>query len=168
MMITATERLRLREAQLDDAEFILELINEPAWKAFIADYAIDDTTGARRYIEERLLNSYRDNGYGLWLVELAQNSELVGMCGYVNRESLPGPDLGFAFLQRHWGKAYAFEAATGALDYAREQALSDTIWAITLPHNERSIRLLQRLGFRYQSGFIAEDKTKLSLYSVAL
>ena len=66
---------------------------------------------ARRYIEDGPLASYARYGFGLWLVELKPGGEPAGICGLLKRDTLPDVDLGYALLQRFWGKGYAREAA---------------------------------------------------------
>ena len=56
--IARTKRLVLREASLDDAEFVLELINDPGWLKYISQHSIDTLEKAKEYIEERLLSAY--------------------------------------------------------------------------------------------------------------
>ncbi|MFK7733040.1 MAG: GNAT family N-acetyltransferase [Pseudomonadales bacterium] len=165
--IAKTSRLILREATLDDAGFILELINEPGWRKYISQHTIDTLAKAKEYIDERLLSAYKQHGYGLWLMQRASDNAMLGMCGLVKRESLPGPDLGFAQLEQYAGQGYAHEASEAAIEYAFSNSLSPTLLAITLPENQRSIRLLERLGFTYDADFNADDtEERLLMYAL--
>ncbi len=155
--IAISKRLCLREASLDDAGFILELVNDPGWLTYISQHSINTLDKARDYICERLLAAYAEHGYGLWLIERVSDNAMLGMCGLVRRESLPAPDLGFALLAQYSGQGYAFEASQAAIQYAKDNTPYGSLLAITLPDNKASIRLLQRLGFTYDSDFIAED-----------
>lgn len=167
--IARTKRLIIREASLDDAEFVLELINEPGWRRYISEHSIDSLDKARDYISERLLSAYKQHGYGLWLMQRASDGAMLGMCGLVRRESLPGPDLGFAQLEQHSGQGYAFEASQAAINYAVQHALTRRLLAITLPENRRSIRLLEQLGFSYDTDFIADDtEERLLMYALTI
>jgi len=98
-----------------DAAFIFELLNTPKFIKYIGDRGIRSVAEAAVFIEERYRQSYRDHGFGLYLVELwpQENTLLtgrvsafaaIGVCGFVRRDTLPGPDLGFAFLPEHEGK----------------------------------------------------------------
>jgi RimJ/RimL family protein N-acetyltransferase len=73
------------------------------------------------------------------------------MCGLLKRDSLPDPDIGFAFLPEYEGKGYALESAMATLRYASENLQIVKISAITKADNRKSIRLLQGLGFRFIS-----------------
>jgi|SRR5688572_4660235 len=144
--IVETERLRLRPFRAADAPLLLELLNDPLWLRFIGDRNVRTLDDALGYVG-KLEASYARHGFGLYRVERKADGEALGMCGLVKRDTLPDPDLGFAFLERHRGAGYAEEAARGTLDHARRDLGLERIAAIATPDNERSVRLLERLGF---------------------
>ncbi|HEY8996141.1 MAG TPA: GNAT family N-acetyltransferase [Lacunisphaera sp.] len=150
MPILETERLLVREFTPEDAPFILELLNEPAFIRFIADKGVRDLAGAGRYLRNGPFASYARHGFGLWQVALKDGGIPVGMCGLLRRDTLEHPDLGFAFLARHTGKGYAFEAASAALVHARSVLKLGPILALTAAENPSSIKLLGKLGFRFE------------------
>jgi RimJ/RimL family protein N-acetyltransferase len=144
--VAETDRLNLHLFMPEDAPLVLELVNDPLWLRFIGDRKVRTLDDARAYIR-KLTDSYEKNGYGLYLVERKEDGELLGMCGLVKRDTLPDADLGFAFLERFRGAGYALEAAKGTMALARESLGLGRILAIVSPDNERSARLLEKLGF---------------------
>lgn len=150
MSVIETHRLSLREISIGDAEFIFALMNEPAYHEFIGDRGVRTPENARTYILEKLAPSYAKFGYGLYLVELKGEKTPVGICGFVKRDALEHPDIGFAFLREHWSRGFASEAARAALDYGFAALAMKTVLGVTMPANRASIRLLERLGLRYQ------------------
>jgi len=154
MTLLETERLRLRPMTVNDAQFILTLLNEPSFLRYIGDKQVRSLEDARQYILNGPVASYERNGFGLLLVELRDSHTPIGMCGLLKREELPDPDIGFALLPDFWSKGFAFEAAAAVLQDARERL--QRVLAITSLDNEASIKLLERLGFRF------ERTTKLS------
>ena len=150
MIIAQTQRLIIRELTIDDAPFILELVNEPAWLAYIGDKGVRAMEDAVKYILTGPVKSYETNGFGLWLVQLEQSNMPIGMCGLIKRDTLPLADIGFAFLAAHNGKGYAHEAATAVLEYAQNKVGLLHILAIVNQDNVRSIHLLEKLGFRFE------------------
>lgn len=148
--ICETGRLRVRHLTLDDAPFILELLNEPSFLRFIGDRQVRDLAGARGYLEHGPLASYRRFGFGLFLVEDLATGAPAGMCGLLKRDALEDVDLGFAFVPRWWGRGYALESARAVLDWARAQHHLGRVVAITNLDNEASIRLLEKLGFGFE------------------
>lgn len=144
-----TPRLRLCQATVEDAAFVLELLNEPAWRRFIGRHEVGSLDAAKVYIETRLQPGYRE-GLGFHIVRLAESGRALGICGLIRRPFLEAPDLGFAFLERHWGQGYAREAASAILAQAQAERGLPRVLAITVPDNTASIGLLCRLGFSLQ------------------
>lgn len=161
-----TQRLGLREFTRDDAVFIVELLNTPRWLQFIGDRNIKTEEQAIIYLENGPIKSYKQNGFGLWMVELKGAKTAIGMCGIIKRESLEHPDIGFAFLPQYFGQGYAFEVASATLSYAREKLGIEKILAITIPGNENSIRLLEKIGLSLKENISATaEEEQLLLYS---
>ena len=148
--VLETERLVLREMSIDDADFILALLNEPSFLRYIGDKEVRTVEDARRYIQSGPMESYRRLGFGLYLVELKQSAVAAGICGMLKREQLDDADVGFAFLPRYWSRGYGFESAAAVMDYGRATLGLRRIVAITSPDNDRSIRLLEKLGMKRQ------------------
>jgi RimJ/RimL family protein N-acetyltransferase len=137
-----TERLTLTVVTQDDAEFVLELLNDPGWIANIGDRGVRSLDDARAYIRDRFSKS-------LWLVVRDASGERLGMCGLVDREGLDHHDIGYAYLARHAGQGYATEAARVVLAHAREALGHETILAITAPDNTPSQRVLEKIGLKF-------------------
>ena len=91
MTVFETERLSLRKLTVDDAEFILTLLNEPAFLRYIGDKKVRNLEDARQYILTGPVASYERYGFGLLLVELKESHTPIGMCGLLKREELPIP-----------------------------------------------------------------------------
>ncbi|ROH89057.1 N-acetyltransferase [Stagnimonas aquatica] len=147
--IAETRRLRLRPLRLDDAAFILRLVNEPGWLRYIGDKQVHTLDAARDYLRNGPLAMYAREGFGLWLLERLDDGLPLGLCGLIKRDSLPDPDIGFALLSEYEGQGYAREAAEATLALARTRYRLARVLAITSLENPRSIGLLQALGFAY-------------------
>ncbi|HYE72924.1 MAG TPA: GNAT family N-acetyltransferase [Blastocatellia bacterium] len=150
MQICETERLTLRQIRLDDAPFFLELLNEPSFLNNIGDKGVRNLDDAHQYLINGPIASYEKFGFGLYLVELKDSLMPIGMCGLLKREGLTDPDIGYAFLPRYWSKGYAIESADAVMKYGRDILKLKRIVAITKPDNHSSIRVLNRLGLRYE------------------
>lgn len=165
-LITETERLIIREMTTDDAAFVLALINTPKFHRYIADRGIRTIEEAKPYIEERFLANYRQHGYSMYAVCLKDGTP-IGNCGFVCRDTLPGPDIGFAFLPDHEGKGYGEESSRALLRYGREELGFSEVFAITSLDNDASVRLLEKLGLRFQR-IIDSDGEQLKLFHMPL
>jgi len=164
--ILETDRLTLRRLSMDDAEFILALLTDPAFLRYIGDKGVRTIADARDYIETGPVASYDQFGFGLYLVVAKKGNTPIGMCGLLKRESLPDADIGFAFLPQHRSKGYALEAARAVLAYGRDKLGLERILAITDPENAGSIRILQQIGLRFERVVrLSDDAKELQLYT---
>lgn len=165
--VLETERLVLRRISEADAEFILDLLNQPSFIKYIGDRNVRTLDQARQYILNGYVASYEKFGYGLYLVELKQNKVSVGICGLVKRDALPDADIGFAFLPDYWSQGYAFESAQAIVDYAKNVLKLKRILAITTKDNESSGKLLDKIGFKFER-LIRLNEDELKLFSADL
>jgi RimJ/RimL family protein N-acetyltransferase len=166
MMIIETERLILRHLSAGDAEFVLALLNEPSFIRYIGDKGVRNLDDARRYIADGPIKSYEVNGFGLNLVQLKTGNTPIGICGVLKRDTLPDPDIGFAFLPSYWNQGYAFESAAAVMAHARGTLGLDCILAITSPDNEASERLLGKIGLRFlRLVKLTEDAAEVKLFT---
>lgn len=150
MCILATERLILRKLTLDDAPFMLDLLNQPSFIRFIGDRGVRTLDDARDIIEKRYLDAYQRLGFGIYLTLLKEDQTPIGICGLVKRNGLDDVDVGYAFLPHYWSKGYASESVSGVLAYARETLRIKRILGITTPDNISSIRVLEKAGFTFE------------------
>jgi ribosomal-protein-alanine N-acetyltransferase len=166
MKILETQRLILREMDSAiDAEFVFELLNSEGFIKYIGDRGVRSLDDARDFIETRYRQSYRDHGYGLYTVELKSNGKQVGICGFVRRDSLPGPDIGFAFLPEHEGNGYGYESGSAIMEYGSEKLDFDEVLAITTLDNTPSMKLLEKLGFSLLRVTNTPQGERLNLFS---
>ena len=165
MAVVTTARLVIRDLTLEDAAFIVALLNDPAFIQNIGDRGVRTEADARAYLTAGPLASYARHGFGLRAVTLADTGEAIGICGLLRRDELPEPDLGFAFLPQHRARGYGFEAASAVKADAHARLDIATLLAIVNPTNEASIRLLVKLGFEFDRTIqLKSDSAFLSLF----
>jgi [ribosomal protein S5]-alanine N-acetyltransferase len=163
MRVLETDRLVLRRLTLDDAGFMLELLNAPAFLRFIGDKGVRNLEDARNYLRTGPLDMYSRLGFGLFCVELKDSGEPIGTCGLLKRDILPDVDVGYAFLPAYWGKGYAFEAASAVLSYGHHSHGLQRIVAIVSPANGSSVRVLEKAGLKFERMMLiaANDEVKV-------
>ena len=165
-IILETERLRLRQFVLDDAAFIVALLNDPDWLRFIGDRGVRTLDEARAYLINGPLAMYSRLGFGLYAVVLKSSGLPIGMCGLIKREGLADVDVGFAFLPPYRAQGYAYEAAAAVMAYGRREFNLKRLVAITSLDNEKSIRLLERLSFVFEKTLrLPGDDEELNLFA---
>lgn len=167
-LVLETERLALHRFDADrDAAFVLQLVNEPSWLAFIGDKGVRTLADAQAYLVDGPLAMYERCGHGLYRIDLRATGEPIGMCGLIRRDTLPDVDIGYALLPAHWGRGYAEEASRATLTHARELGLARLL-AIVTPGNERSIHLLGKLGLGYERDIETAPGNVAALFSIDL
>jgi len=159
--------LLIRQATPADTPFMLELLIEPAWRKFIGQHEVDTEPAALAYMEERIFPAYEER-MGFWLVAEKSSQSPIGICGLIKRPYLEQVDLGFAFLERVWGKGFAREAALSVIEYARSTLQLLELWAITMAENGQSVSLLKKLGFAFSRKISNPEGEVLELFSLSL
>jgi RimJ/RimL family protein N-acetyltransferase len=164
--VLETERLLLRRFTLDDASFILELVNDPAWIEHIGDRNVHSLEEARAYLRRGAMDMYERVGFGMWIMVLKSSGEVVGTCGLIRREALEDVDIGFAMLPQHRGKGLALEAARGVFEHATVALGMERLVAIVSAANQKSIRILESIGMRYEKTIrFPGDEEDVPLYA---
>jgi RimJ/RimL family protein N-acetyltransferase len=169
VVVLETERLSLRKLSIEDAVFILRLLNEPSFIQYIGDKHVRTMEDARLYLLNGPIASYQKFGFGLFLIEMKDSGAPIGICGLLKRDVLEDVDLGYALIPEFWSQGYGFEAAAAVKSYAGRELGLKRIVAITNTENQSSIRLLEKIGFRFENMVkLADDREELMLFGSAV
>ncbi|TYQ00008.1 RimJ/RimL family protein N-acetyltransferase [Tenacibaculum adriaticum] len=162
-----TARLILKPTQVEDAAFILELLNTPKWIEYIGDRKVYTLEDAKTYIKTRMLPQLEKLGYGNFTLVRKEDNAKMGCCGLYDREGVDGLDIGFSFLPEYEGKGYAFEASEKLKNVAFNEFGIEKISAITTKTNSSSQKLLEKLGLKFvKYTTIPNDEEELMLYEI--
>ena len=166
MPLLTTKRLVIRRITLNDAPFILELINDKDWISNIGDKKIRTLEEAEAYIESSFLKDYVESKYGFYGVAIKKSGQLIGTVGLIDREGIDHVDVGYGFLPGYRGKGYAIEATKAMCNYGYDTLSIDKIVAIVNPDNDDSIKLLKKLGLTFEKMVRLPDEEKdIKLFS---
>ena len=158
--------MSLREITTADAEFLLQLLNEPSFINNIGDRNVRTIADAELYALNGPIASYKQHGFGLYLVVHKETGKPIGICGLVKRETLPDADIGYAFLPAFWKKGYALEATAATKRHAFAVLGHQKLLAIVNPENASSIKVLEKIGLRFSHMVrMAQDAPEICLYS---
>jgi RimJ/RimL family protein N-acetyltransferase len=152
-----TERLTLQPLSAADSSFIRELVNTEGWLTFIGDRNVHTDADATAYIKKITDNA----ALAYWTVHLRDSGIPIAIITFIKRDYLPHHDIGFALLPAYASKGYAYEAAQAVLTHLQNNNALDTLLATTLPDNVLSIKLLQKLGLRFEREIEVEGKRLL-------
>lgn len=156
-----TERLKLRKMQPRDTTFLVNLMNDPDWLTFIGDRNIKTQQDALEHIQNVAHPMYEQHALGMLVVVEKTSLKAVGLAGMLQREYLPHPDIGYAFLPCGRGKGYAFEAGRALVNCAQNVMPNIPLYAIVDPKNSASINLLSRLGFKLEKTIKESNKSEI-------
>ncbi|MCB9586206.1 MAG: GNAT family N-acetyltransferase [Polyangiaceae bacterium] len=148
-MILRTERLVMRPFVEADAEAFAKINADPQ---VMEHYPAPLSRGESDALLDRINTSFRENGFGVWALELGSSSALLGYTGLAiptwENHLTPCVEVGWRLGREHWGNGYASEAARAALEVAfTDLGLSEVLSFTSLP-NHRSARVMQRIGMR--------------------
>jgi RimJ/RimL family protein N-acetyltransferase len=145
-----TERLILRPWRQADYAVFAEQSADPKVMEFFPKCL--DSAEVNTLIE-RIQTHFQDHGYGWWAVEVREGAPFIGYVGleHSNFDApfTPAVEIGWRLGAQYWDEGYAHEAADAALAFGFEQVGLEEIVAFTVPDNERSRGLMERLGMAY-------------------
>lgn len=164
-----TERLFLSPTSIEDAAFVLELLNSPKWIQNIGDRKVHSLEDAEAYIRNKMLPQLQALGFGNYTLIRKADGAKMGSSGLYNRDGIEGVDIGFAMLPEFEGKGYSFEAANKLMELARGEFQLSKVSGITLESNKASQGLLEKLGLKFSKMIqIPNDSEELMLYELDL
>jgi RimJ/RimL family protein N-acetyltransferase len=164
-----TDRLTLRPFGEEHADFICELVNTPSWLKYIGDRNIHSKEDAIRYLKKGPVQLWNEKGYGPYVASDRVTGEKICYVGWVKRDFLDQPDLGYACLPQFYRRGYVFEAAAHLIALAKQLNEWPHIYAFTLPENEASVRILQKLQFSKVDSILEQPANEwVDLYKLEL
>ena len=152
-MILSTARLDLREMTAEDLP-ALRAILQDAETMFAYEGAFDEAM-VQAWLQ-RMLDRYRDHGFGMWAVVLRETGEVIGQCGLKVQRILDEDviEVGYLFNRAHWHRGYAVEAAAASRDYAFERLGAARVYAQIRDTNLSSMNVAIRLGMMVRGRFV--------------
>ena len=143
-----TARVRLRPFTLSDLDGLSRITADPEVMRYIADgrpLTRDETEANLRSIIE----TFRRRGHGRWAMVEKAGGRLLGYCGLAHPAQSPGIELVYMLDRHAWGRGLATEAGRACLRYGFEELHLETVYALTMPGNQRSRRVLERVGMKF-------------------
>jgi len=144
--ILETERLLLREFQVNDAKKIYELNTDLEVIKYTGDTSFESIQQAKIFLKN--YTDYKRNGYGRWAVILKESGEFIGWCGLkLNEEDFT--DIGFRFYKGVWNNGFATESSYAVLAYGFDKLGLNEIIGRSAIENSASINILKKLNMSF-------------------
>lgn len=149
MKFIETERLILREWLSEDIDSLVEINQDPKVVEFLAGPRSEEET---REMVEKIQKHFKKHGFGLFACVVKETSECIGFVGLnipdFDAPFMPAVEIGWRISSKVWGKGYAPEAAKAVLDAGFMHYGLKEIVSFTVPANERSIRVMEKIGMK--------------------
>ncbi len=151
-----TERLRAYRLRPGHFALLLAMHQDPITMATLGGVRSEEQT--RDYMQ-RFLEHWQENGFGMWLL-YDRDQHFVGRTA-LRRMELDGQmevEVGCALLAPFWNKGLASEIVRALVELAFLRLGLPNVVGFALPSNVASIRILQKLGFRYEKDIVHADR----------
>jgi RimJ/RimL family protein N-acetyltransferase len=162
-----TERLILKPTSENDSKFLFDLLNAPNWIKYIGDRNIKSIHDAKVYINIKITPQFKRHGYSVYTLIKKNDKVKIGTCGLYDRDGVEGFDLGFAMLPKYENMGYGFESAKKLINICFKEFSLDILNAITTKDNISSIKLIEKLGFKFSRiAKLPYDEKEFQLYKI--
>ena len=142
-----TERLRLRTWLPNDREPFARLNADPRVMEYLPKRLSREESDA---MADRIEEHFRVKGFGLYAAELRSDGRFIGYVGLhtptFEADFTPCVEIGWRLASDVWGQGLATEGAQAVGRYAFQELRLDEIVSFTVPANQRSIRVMQKIG----------------------
>ncbi len=146
----STERLVLCPFALEDVDALHALWADRE----VRRYLFDGEVPARDHVVEMVEASvvgFADLGYGFFSLRRRESAaDIMGFSGFRPFDEPGVVEMLFAVEPAHWGRGYATEASRAVLRFGFEECDIRRVVATTDTPNQRSVRVLQRLGLFFE------------------
>jgi len=159
--VTETERLVLRKFTVNDAQAMEAVFCDPE-VMYSSDDGVESPEWVCNWINELIEKHYPSWGCGKWAIIEKETNEVVGYCGLSKHPDRCGPneaELGYRLIKKKWGNGIASEAVGSVCEYGLKTLRLSRIIATVEPGNLASVRVLQKVGMRYESEIMYDGYT---------
>lgn len=141
-----TARLQLRQFTLDDFDNLFRLYSDAEVMRYLSLRTREQTQASLH----KHIQHWQQHNFGMWAVIHKDSNKLIGRCGLGFLENTPEVELGYVFDKSYWNMGLGTEASQATLQYGFGELKLDRIVAIAKPENIASIRVIQKVGMKYQ------------------
>lgn len=154
-----SDRLYFAMMTVNDGDLMLDLDSDPEVMRYIT-HGKTHTAEEIRDIFIPRMQSYtnREKGWGLWKTFRKKDDQFIGwFLLRPDRDNPQNVEIGWRLKRAYWGKGYGTEGATVFRDHIFRQDGISKIWAIALPDNTGSRKIMEKIGMTYIKTYLHED-----------
>ena len=144
-----TERVRFRPITTDDLPWLIEMRTPDAVNRYLGGTAMQNPEALAKRLQF-YMDCYEKFGFGLCVMQLKENGDLIGTSGLQPLEDTGEIEVGYNLSEKYWRRGLGYECAMGWLDYGFNTVGLQRIVAIAHPDNTGSWRIMEKCGMRYE------------------
>ncbi|GAM22151.1 hypothetical protein SAMD00019534_053260 [Acytostelium subglobosum LB1] len=140
----------------DDAPFIQSLFNDPLVVELVGSRGLETLDACRNYLLNNVMESYKNNGYGVCKIVLKETMKPIGTTAFVKRpwmERESEINIGYLMLDGYRGRGIVYEAAQACLDKVKDDPKFEDIVGTSRTNNGPSIAILKKLGLTFKKHY---------------
>ncbi len=143
-IILSTPRFYLRELNLEDLDYLADLMADPEVMRYFEGPLTREESKA--WID-RQLDRYARDGCGYWLVVEKSSHQPLGQVGVLMNEvdGAVEPALGYIVDRRHWRQAVASETAAACIEWVFAETEYSRVITLVRPENTASRALARKI-----------------------
>ena len=146
--MTGTERLKMAPLRHADADELLAALDDPVVGEYLGGPDVTTIDALHARIDRVRLGPPADRPDERWLNYVVRRTDDDVLVGRIEATTYGDwAEVAYVFGPAHWGNGYACEAMSWLVDDLMANRPVTQVWATVDPRNQRSRRLLERLGF---------------------
>jgi RimJ/RimL family protein N-acetyltransferase len=164
MPILVTPRALLRPWTMEDLDAVARICADPEVMRLYETGEPWSREKTEQVLIKRIEHE-REHGFSLWAAVLQDTGKLIGHCGLIDCPDSGEIELSYALARAHWGQGFATELARATLEHGLHVLGLGRIAAVSYPENAASIRVLEKIGMRFERTF-KQYGAELRMYGV--
>lgn len=164
MKVLETPRLIVRHLTMEDLDIFAEICHDAEVVRFVGDGQPLTRQQVALWIM-RSQNNYQNRGFGCFAVVHKESQQMIGYAGFALPDNAP-LELVYGFDKSYWGQGLASEVAQALIEYGLNSINLAEILATVDPDNIASVRILEKLGFKFLRQSVDEHGLPTAFYLI--
>ena len=148
-----SERLRFRKFSIGDAKDLFHIRSNDDVMRFMDVIRFESISDAEKLINS-IEEAYNKQEGITWAIIEKHSNNFIGYFGFWRMVfEHCRAEIGYALKREHWGKGYMYETINKIVRFGFDEMKLHSIEANVNPDNEKSKRVLERIGFKKEAYF---------------
>jgi ribosomal-protein-alanine N-acetyltransferase len=144
-----TERLLIRKFTVEDLPQLVALRSDPEVNQYLGGGRLQNAEAVERRLQI-YIESYSKYGFGVCAMIWKETGEMCGWSGLMPLENTGKTEVGYGMAKKFWRRGIGSEAARAWLEFGFTKTDLEKIYAIAMPENTASWRIMEKLGMSFE------------------